>query len=239
MKRLVILASLFALAGASASNATTLPILYDNSTASSYTNPDAGNANYQISGNGYWVADSFTISGNDIIQSISFGNWISTYGGTPSGLSSINWAITSSPDGGTSYASGQASSLQNSLMSTSAEANNNLWGYDSTFNVTVSLQPGTYYLDLSNATLINAGDFSSTLVNWDISNGPSLAYHSYNYSYHSNGSSNTFTLYGVDPPPSVPESSNPLDLCLAALAIAAATLFKSGWHLCRGSLRSV
>ena len=235
MKRLVILTCFLALAGASAVGDT---VLYDNTTAASFTNGNSASPTYQISGSysgggNNWVADSFTISANDIVDSISFGTWIQDYYETPA-LAGVNWTISTSK-----YVNnGVLSSGVGTSFTKAVEPESGSNGYYINtwlFNLSnpVSLAPGTYYLYLSNVSL--AASDNPSPVYWDISNNPSSKAYSINKGYGGfSTSSNTFTLIGVDPPPSVPESSGPFDLCLAALAIAAAAFYRR-----RVSLRDV
>lgn len=234
MKRQVFLTCLLAIAGAISAGATTL---YNNITATSFTSSDV-NGFFQISGNGYWVADSFTIpSGSvDTITSVTFGNWIYAtyynYGNPTPSLSSVSWEISSWYNRGTNYGSGSANVSQNTLMNSSLTGSNQ-YGIESSFSITpVTLQPGTYYLDLSNVALQNSSAWSNTMVYWDEA-GSSASTSEHTGSWQVSSISNTFALSGTDPSSStpVPESSGPFDLCLSALVIGAATLFERGLHL--------
>ena len=128
---------------------------------------------------GYVASNSFLVNTSQGAQvyGFDFGAW--EYPGDK--LKSVDWSITSSPNGGTVYGSGTASgaNLSDQFVSTSQ------YGYDidkiSVSGLYVSLANGGYYLNLQNAS-VPSGD----PVYWDENSGagcespgcPSQAYES-------------------------------------------------------------
>ena len=128
-------------------------IIYSNGPVNGTT--DAWTINF-----GYVVSDSFTggnVSGFDI--------WVWEFPGDV--VTSVDWSITSAPNGGTVYGSGtvSGSNLTDAYIST------NQFGYDidkisaSGLNISAS---GTVWLNLQNA-VVPSGD----PVYWDENSGPS------------------------------------------------------------------
>jgi uncharacterized repeat protein (TIGR03803 family) len=114
---------------------------------------------------GFVISDSFTITGATDVSGMIFGGWL--YPGDV--LESAEISITSSPNGGTSYfdqtvgftQTGCALNGDGLNVCTEASA-----GFASP-----TLQPGTYWVNLQNAS-VNTGD----PVYWDQNDGPSQAY---------------------------------------------------------------
>ena len=132
-----------------------------------YSNgPINGTINAYTINFGYAVTDSFTLTSTSDLQSVNFGVW-DTAGDT---ATSVDWAITTAPFGGTTLFSG--TSAVSSMFQYS-----NLYGYDinaDTFSLgSLGLGAGTYYLELS-----NAGSQNGDAIYWDENNGPSTAYDS-------------------------------------------------------------
>src|SRR5271157_2809319 len=130
--------------------------LYDNGPINGTT--DAWTINF-----GYELADSFTLLNNSTVGGFNFGVW--EYGGDR--LTSVDWLISSFPDGGTRYGSGTASgkNLTDQFLSV------NQYGYDiDTITVTglnIPLSSGkTYWLNLQNAMVL-----SGFPVYWDENSG--------------------------------------------------------------------
>jgi hypothetical protein len=135
--------------------------LYSNVGPGSYGNGTDGA--YYING-GYAVTDSFALSQNSLVSGVTFALWLSP-GDT---LTSVDWAITPDPFGGTPEASGTATVFSNTYITS--------WfgSYDidreSIALPNLPLSAGTYWFQLANA--VSAGGNS---VSWDESDGPSIA----------------------------------------------------------------
>ena len=130
----------------------------------SYSNgPIDGNTSAWTINFGFVVADSFPGDGGQI-SSLSFGAWLFP-GDT---LSSVEVSITSSPFGGTTYFDRVLNVAQEGCFG-------NQYGFNVCTEVSESfngptLQPGTYWVNLQNAS-VSSGD----PVYWDENSGPSLA----------------------------------------------------------------
>jgi hypothetical protein len=120
---------------------------------------------------GYVMANNFTI-GAQGITGASFVVWM-----TPGDvLTSVQWAVTTLPGGGTTLASGTASPTQTLLITPS------IYGYDidnETFNIPQFFPgAGTYWLQLGNAVNTFSGPSCPTLpsapciVGWDENDDP-------------------------------------------------------------------
>jgi hypothetical protein len=137
-------------------------VLYDNTTAASYS---TGAFNVGV---GNSVTDSFTLSQASVVDGATFG--IEILNGYS--LTGLDWEITTVPFGGTVLASGAtdlAGSFEGQIDSY------NIY-QDSTSIASLSLGAGTYYLELSGGTDTNgAGGAAIYAVDWDYSNGPSVA----------------------------------------------------------------
>jgi hypothetical protein len=147
--------------------------IYDNGATNGTT--DAWTIN-----SGFAVSDSFTLAAGNTVSGLNFAAWV--FPGDV--LESAEVSITSSEFGGTSYFDQVVSFTQGSCVS-------NQFGYNvctesSTFSGP-SLNAGSYWLNLSNAT-VNTGD----PIYWDENSGPSSA------SQNSVGTipSESFTLLG-------------------------------------------
>ena len=115
-------------------------VLYDNGPVNGQL--DAFTINY-----GYTVSDSFSLASNSTITDVNFWTW-NYPGDIPL---TVDWAITSDPLGGTTFASGSGTSLTNSLV-----INPNQYGYDifqNTFSILESLGTGTYWLQFSRGAI--------------------------------------------------------------------------------------
>jgi PEP-CTERM motif len=170
-------------------------ILYDNG-------PINGNAGaWQING-GFVVSDGYHTSGSagsDLtITGFAFAVWESP-GDT---LTSVDWSITSLPNGGTVYGSGTASgaNLTDQFLFT------NQYGYDLHAVVCNGLAccKGTHLKEVAVAwlNLQNANSSEGNPVYWDENSGPSQAYDSALGTIPSEA----FTIYGNDS--STPEPSS-------------------------------
>ena len=139
-------------------------VLYDNGTASSYTDQA-----YEVSGGIFSVTDSFTLAQASVVDGANFGIWVVT-GAT---VTALDWRITDS--GGTVLASGAATDLAGPLVGTATIAGVTHYSIyqDSTSIADLSLGAGTYFLGLYDATATSPTGEQTVL--WDISNGPSTA----------------------------------------------------------------
>jgi hypothetical protein len=130
--------------------------LYDNGPINGTT--DAWTINF-----GYELADTFTLLNNSTVGGFSFGAW--EFGGDR--LTSVDWLISTYPNGGTVYGSGTASgsNLTDYFLSV------NQYGYDidniTVTGLNVALMSGkTYWLTLQNAVVP-----SGNPVYWDENSG--------------------------------------------------------------------
>jgi hypothetical protein len=130
--------------------------LYDNGPINGTT--DAWTINF-----GYELADTFTLLNNSTVGGFNFGAW--EFGGDR--LTSVDWLISTYPNGGTVYGSGTASgsNLTDRFISV------NQYGYDidniTVTGLNVALMSGnTYWLTLQNA-LVPSGN----PVYWDENSG--------------------------------------------------------------------
>ena len=128
---------------------------------------------WDISTPGKVVSNSFVISAPAVITSFSFGVWV-TSATVPL---TVDWSMTSQEFGGTTYASGTNAPLTNLVKQAWTQNNPSLcYNPCDVYQVTVSslnvnLAPGSYWLNLQNATATGFGAF----VGWDENSGPSMA----------------------------------------------------------------
>ena len=169
---------------------------------------------------GYGVANSFFLSGTFTLAGVEFGGWTEP-GDTITG---VDWSIVT----GTPFTS------QTTLFSVTDVAvsdkllYNNDVGYDvglDSFSLgDISLGPGTYYLELQNA-VVTGGDPGF----WDMNNGPSTAYDSAwgltsnpsgpcGYDFPGGTCSDSFQIYSLNGPTTVPEASTLALLGIGLLA---------------------
>ena len=116
---------------------------------------------------GYIVSDTFALTAEfNTVTGFDFGVW--EFPGDV--LSSVDWSITSGENGGNVYGSGTASGVN--LTDTFISSNQYAYNIDSisVTGLNVSLEPGTYWLNLQNAT-VPSGD----PVYWDENSGASQA----------------------------------------------------------------
>ena len=130
--------------------------LYDNGPINGTT--DAWTINF-----GFELADTFTLLNNSTVGGFNFGVW--EYAGDR--MTSVDWLISSFPDGGTVYGSGTASG--NNLMDRFISVNQ--YGYDidniTVTDLDVNLKNRiTYWLTLQNAMVP-----SGNPVYWDENSG--------------------------------------------------------------------
>jgi hypothetical protein len=147
---------------------------------------------------GYSIAASFTLSEASTVTGADFNAWLLA----TRTLSSVDYAITTDPFGGTTEASG-------TVYPTGILLETNMYGYDiylESFSISsMDLAAGTYYFQLENA-VVPGGD----PVWWDINNGPSDAFNNHGENVNgqagSGSNSTSFNIYGdsnsVTPEPS-------------------------------------
>lgn len=142
-------------------------ILYDNA------GPSTGITNAWGISFGISTANSFEFLTPATVYGVNFVVW--THPGTT--LDSIDWAILSVPVGGTTYASGTATSITQTVLPLPMV--DGIYDVDSeSFSIpSLTLAAGTYWLLLQNAIVSN-GDH----IYWDQSDGPSQAWNS-DYGY--------------------------------------------------------
>ena len=111
---------------------------------------------------GYVVSDTITLNGSNPVTGFDLGVWE-----IPGDVvSSLQWSITSEPNGGTVYGSGtvSGSSLNDTFIST------NQYGYNidkiSASGLNVGLNSGTFWFNLQNASVPNGDP-----VYWDENSG--------------------------------------------------------------------
>ena len=130
--------------------------LYDNG-------PLNGNDPYpswQISG-GYVVSDSFTVSSASTVTGFTFGEYWVT--GDPT--LTVDWSISSTENG-----PGEVGAAKVANVSRSNIKNTDTFGTGTVTGIDVPLSPGTYWLNLTNATTAGGDP-----VFWDENSGPSQA----------------------------------------------------------------
>jgi len=152
MKTLVISAAIVGAVVSASAQAT----LYDNG-------PINGTAAWIIN-DGYAVSDSFALANAATIGAITVGLWEPEGGG----LASLDWSITTSALGGTTLASGTASSFTTVYAGPTAVSYDL---YSETFSVNAALAAGNYWLQLDNADTSPGG----YTIAWDENDGPSSA----------------------------------------------------------------
>jgi len=160
--RSIITAAALAVLTGAAANA---DVLYQNPDPISSTpgNVDAWTINFDFS-----VSDSFTLGSNSNLSSIDFETW-----NVPGDhITSVDWIISTDAGdlggAGTSLGSGTAA-VTDALLA----ADNGLgWNLElNTFDLSLNLSPGTYWLTLQNA--VTSGD---NAVYWDQGGGSSQAW---------------------------------------------------------------
>ena len=211
----------------------TAGVLYDNGPANGqYAAFDIGD-----DGSGAAVADSFILGADALVAGIDFAAWT---GG--SGVSSIDWAITTSPFGtGNSILGSGTASATSILNEPLTNTNQSFNIYEASFDTGgVSLTAGiTYWLQLSGAEQsdVPAG---AAVVYWDENDGPSQAFSNLlgplaNYTCGSacgQSGSETFQLVGT------PEPGTVTMLLSGLLLLSAAALYKTRLYKTRGRANS-
>lgn len=194
---------------------------YSNVGPGSYGNgPSLG---FEIDGaSGYSVTDSFTMTGaTNNLYGASFVEEVST-GDTPT---SVSWAITTAAFDGTVEASGTDASLTGSYIGSA-------YGTFAIYQESISipllpLGPGTYWLQLDNATTAQSGQ-----AFWDESDGPSAAVENYYGVYYASTAYPTYNMTGSETfKIQVPEGgAGALYLLLGGVSCLAAMFFRARNH---------
>lgn len=137
-------------------------LLYDNGPV------NGSNTAYAIN-QGIMVSDNFTLGADSTVANATIGTWID-----PSGsLSSVQWSITTAAFGGTTLASGTATTTD-TFLGISSGLYAGYYLYSDSFSITpTKLAAGTYWLQLGNAAAGSGFD-----AYWDANGGPSSAYQS-------------------------------------------------------------
>ncbi len=163
MNRIVFGLELLVLTGLS-STPTLAGTLYDNG------GTNVPNNTWYIGGAGE-VSDSFTLAQSSTVQAFSFGLWVwsSELANYTDGTRTVNWSITSSPNGGTSFGSGSGVGLSGSLVFSNPGA---VLYQEPISTGDISLAAGTYYLNLGGVT----NSSGSVDTYWNESDGPSTAF---------------------------------------------------------------
>jgi len=129
---------------------------------------DAHDINSIPSGGSFETTNSFVISSTSTVTAVSnIGLWAAN---TPL---TVSWVISTAPaGGGTVMGSGSNVSLSTTFLKTTSILTTSGFSsvYVASFSTgSVTLSPGTYYLELFNATVQGNSEF----VFWDVNNGPS------------------------------------------------------------------
>ena len=141
-----------------------------------YSNgPVNGQLNAFAINEGIVTADSFTLSAATSASSVTFVSWRDVASDV---FATVDWAITSTDFGGTTFGSGTAS-LTESLLFKNSEG---VSVFSDMFSLPdLALGPGTYWLQLGNAVVQNSvGTVINAPIFWDENNGPSLAFQQVN-----------------------------------------------------------
>jgi hypothetical protein len=180
--------------------------LYDNTGPTSGGHSD--NGAFLING-GYAISDSFTLASNSTLTGVSLIEFL-TRGDT---LTSVDWAITGTAFGGSTYGSGTAVSVTTGADLGAYPNGGGYELYQESFSLSgLSLAAGTYYLQLQNAVTSQNQD-----TYWDVSNGLSDAaingngYSAFDlngYGGYSGTNSETFQIMGNADTSATPEPSS-------------------------------
>jgi hypothetical protein len=173
-------------------------LLYDNG-------PILGRAGYNFNGATYAIADSFSLGSGATVTSVDLGTWQIT----GDKFIGIDWSITTAPFGGSVLGSGYSSIKSSTFLE--PYSGNPAWSiYSDIFAITPTALPaGNYWLQLDHAQTA-----ASDPIGWDVSYGPSKAFHT----AIGGIPSESFQLRGI-PVPGAP--APPMTACLAFAAVLA------------------
>jgi hypothetical protein len=171
---------LIAVGLASAASASPI-VLYSNGLV------DSGLSGVELDQGQYPATNSFIMPSAETIEEIDLMVW-TDFG--PLDGATVDWRITGGPFAGPVYASG-TSALSGMLTN----FNDPQSTYLASFDLSVPLSAGTYWLEIDSGTAPQAGDFW-----WDYSNGPSSAWEG-GTSLQPN-TSNSFEILGTPEPAS-------------------------------------
>jgi hypothetical protein len=165
-------------------------ILYDNGPTSS-TNADGISV---FSGFNFSESNSFSVTSPSTVTGVTFSDWLTT-GAT---ASTVDWAITTAPYGGTTLASGVATPLTLSYLGQVNSGFEDL--YSASFSVSaLAVAQGTYWLQIGNENVSGVADAQAY---WGESNGPSQVYYTGTGTGIGLGTdSNSFQITGMSPVP--------------------------------------
>jgi len=130
-----------------------------------------GQLNAEAINGGIVTTDSFSVSSAAIATGVTFATWRDVSSDV---FTTIDWAITSTDFGGTTFASGSASVAETFLFNNSE----GVAVFSDTFSLpNLNLAAGTYWLQLGNAVMENSvGAVVNASLFWDENNGPSAAF---------------------------------------------------------------
>ena len=189
-----------------------------------------GQLNAEAINGGIATADSFSVSSAAIATGVTFATWRDVSSDV---FTTIDWAITSTDFGGTTFASGSASVAETFLFNNSE----GVAVFSDTFSLpSVTLAVGTYWLQLSNAVMENSvGAVVNAPLFWDENNGPSAAFQQIdgtvieslaNSDLPNTTGSETFSIAGTTQSSAVPEPATVWLTLSAFPAILLAIFFK-------------
>jgi hypothetical protein len=116
--------------------------------------------------NAFEVSNSFQVTTATTITIATVGLWVDA-GATPG---SLDWSIGTT-NFGSDNGSGSSGSLTNTFHNSASNQDGNFDVYSSSFSLSLTLAPGTYWLTLSKGAASDGGS-----IGWDANGGPSMAF---------------------------------------------------------------